>query len=194
MRCGAISRALDAPGKQRREQNIARIGSDLPRNQHRHHKRGIVTGHHVREAWPRELSTLLDLAAAFYVEEGFTTPVWQLRENILVLLDSDSARVAVACGHNDEIVGFAITTLTFGLEYGRLAELEDLFVVPAHRRTGVGRALIDDSADWARSRGCRALELVVAPNGANVDHLFNYYAHQGFMNEGRQILSRDLTL
>jgi GNAT superfamily N-acetyltransferase len=151
-----------------------------------------VTGHGVRDARLGELSTLLDLAAAFYAEDGFTTPVWQLRENLLVLLDSDSARVAVVCGHENEIVGFAITTLSFGLEYGRLAELEDLFVVPAHRRAGIGRALIDDSADWARSRGCRALELVVAPNGANVDHLFNYYAHQGFTSEGRQILSRDL--
>ena len=150
--------------------------------------------HDVRQARPAELPTLIDLATAFYIEDGFTTPASQLRENLLVLLDSDDPRIAVASGADDEIVGFAITTLTFGLEHGLLAELEDLFVVPAHRRTGVGRALIDDSADWARSRGCRALELVVAPNGANVDHLFNYYAHQGFMNEGRQILSRDLTL
>jgi aminoglycoside 6'-N-acetyltransferase I len=110
-----------------------------------------------------------------------------------VLVNSDDARIAVVCGADDEIVGFAITTLTFGLEYGLLAELEDLFVVPACRRTGIGRTLIDDSVDWARSRGCRVLELVVAPNGANVDHLFAYYARQGFMNEGRQILSRDLT-
>jgi aminoglycoside 6'-N-acetyltransferase I len=162
------------------------------RGTRRHNKRGSVSGHEVRQARPGELPTVLDLATAFYVEDGFTTPVWQLRENLLVLLDSDSARVAVAGGHDDEIVGFAITTLSFGLEYGRLAELEDLFVVPAHRRTGIGGALIDDSAYWARSRGCRALELVVAPNGTNVDHLFNYYAHQGFINEGRQILSRDL--
>ena len=152
-----------------------------------------MTGHEVRQARLDELSTVLDLAAAFYVEDGFTTPVEQLRENLLVLLDSDSARVAVASGHGDEIVGFAITTLTFGLEYGLLAELEDLFVVPAHRRGGIGSALIDDSAHWARSRGCRALELVVTPNGANVDHLFNYYAHQGFTSEGRQVLSRDLS-
>jgi len=151
-----------------------------------------MIGDEVRRARPGELPVVLDLATAFYAEDGFTTPVWQLRENLLVLLDSDSARVTVACRQNDEVLGFAITTLSFGLEYGRLAELEDLFVVPAHRRSGIGSALINDSADWARSRGCRALELVVAPNGANVDHLLNYYARQGFTSEGRQILSRDL--
>jgi GNAT superfamily N-acetyltransferase len=151
-----------------------------------------MTAQHVRQARRAELPAVLELATAFYIEDGFTTPVSQLGENLLVLLDSESARVAVACGEDDEIVGFAITTLSFGLEYGLLAELEDLFVLPAHRRTGIGSALIDDSADWASSRGCRALELVVAPNGTNVDHLFNYYAHQGFTSEGRQILSREL--
>lgn len=147
---------------------------------------------HVRPARQAELPGVFNLATAFYIEDGFTTPASQLRENLVELLDSDSARVAVACGRDDEIIGFAITTLSFGLEYGLSAELEDLFVDPAHRRSGIGSALIDDSADWARSRGCRVLELVVAPNGANVDHLFNYYAHQGFTSEGREILSRDL--
>ena len=151
-----------------------------------------MTAQHVGPASRAELPAVFDLATAFYIEDGFTTPASQLRGNLVALLDSDSARVAVACGDDDEIVGFAITTLSFGLEYGRSAELEDLFVDPAHRRSGIGSALIDDSADWARSRGCRVLELVVAPNGANVDHLFNYYAHQGFTSEGRQILSRDL--
>jgi GNAT superfamily N-acetyltransferase len=152
-----------------------------------------MTAQHVRQAGRAELSAVLDLATAFYIEDGFSTPASQLRENLGVLLDSDSARVAVACGGDEnEIMGFAITTLSFGLEHGWLAELEDLFVVSAHRRGGIGSALIDDSADWARSRGCRSLELVVAPNGSNVDHLFNYYAHQGFTNEGRRILSRNL--
>jgi GNAT superfamily N-acetyltransferase len=153
-----------------------------------------MMGPQVRQAGPGDLADVLDLAAAFYVEGGFVTPTSQLRENLVVLLASGSARVAVACGDDDnEIVAFAITTLSFGLEYGWLAELEDLFVASAHRRGGVGSALIDDSADWAVSRGCRSLELVVAPNGSNVDHLLNYYAHQGFTNEGRQVLRRDLS-
>jgi GNAT superfamily N-acetyltransferase len=151
-----------------------------------------VSGHEVRQARPAELASVLDLAAAFYAEDGFTTPVWQLRDNLLLLLDSESARVAIACGHDKGIVGFAITTFRFGLECGRIGELEDLFVRPAHRRTGIASALIDDSADWARSRNCRALELVVAPNGNDVAHLFGYYARRGFTDEGRRLLSRNL--
>jgi GNAT superfamily N-acetyltransferase len=138
--------------------------------------------------------TVLDLATAFYAEDGFTTPVSELRDNLVVLLDSENARVAVACAPNDEIVGFAITTLSFGLEDGCVAELEDLYVRPTNRRIGIAGALIDDSAKWAASRGCRRLELVVAPNGNDVAHLFGFYARRGFVDEGRRLLGRSLVL
>jgi aminoglycoside 6'-N-acetyltransferase I len=151
-----------------------------------------MTAERVRRASPADLSTVLDLATAFYAEDGFSTPKDQLRENLVVLLDSESARVAVACGDDDAIVGFAITTLSFGLEYGHSAELEDLFVVPAKRGNGIGEILIADSADWAASRGCSVLEIVVAPNGSDVSRLVAYYARRGFTDEGRRLLSRNL--
>jgi GNAT superfamily N-acetyltransferase len=146
----------------------------------------------VRAAQPTDLARVLNLATEFYLEDGFTTPVSELRENLAVLLRTETARVAVA-GRQDAIVGFAITTLSFGLEQGAIAELEDLFVEPPHRRIGAGRALIDDSAAWAKSRGCRTLELVIAPNGIDVAHLFRYYAHHNFTDDGRRLLSRNLT-
>ena len=145
----------------------------------------------VRTALPAELEIVVELAAAFYTEEGFTTPVSELHHNLQVLLSCGSARVAVADSHSTP-VGFAITTLSFGLEQGLIAELEDLYVRPAYRRTGIGSALIDDSAHWARSRGCRALELVVAPNGTDIAHLLAYYARRGFIDEGRRLFTRSL--
>ena len=151
-----------------------------------------MSGVDIRAAGPTDLARVLHLATAFYIEDGFATPVSELRDNLVVLLHTGTARVAVA-SRQHEVVGFAITTLGFGLEQGTIAELEDLFVEPAHRRTGVAAALIDDSADWARSRGCRTLELVIAPNGANVAHLYCYYAHQNFTDEGRRLLTRNLT-
>jgi ribosomal protein S18 acetylase RimI-like enzyme len=151
-----------------------------------------VSARKVRRARPAELPTVLDLATAFYAEDGFTTPVSELRDNLLVLLDSENARVAVACGPDDEIVGFAITTLSFGLEDGCIAELEDLFVRPTNRRSGIAGALNDDSAEWAASHGCRSLEVVVAPNGNDVAHLFGFYASRGFTDEGRKLLKRKL--
>ena len=136
----------------------------------------------IRAARPTDLARVLHLASAFCIEDGFATRVSELRDNLVVLLHTGTARVGVASRQHD-IVGFAITTLGIGLEQGPVAELNDLFVEPAHRRTGVAAALIDDSADWVRSRGCCTLGLVIAPNRANVAHLFCYYAHQNFTDE-----------
>jgi GNAT superfamily N-acetyltransferase len=150
-----------------------------------------MSGVDIRAARTTDFARVLDLATAFYAEDGFTTSASELRDNLAMLVHTDTARVAVAVDHV-QIVGFAITTVSFGLEQGAVAELEDLFVEPAHRRTGIGAALIDDSVDWARSRGCRSLELVIAPNGNDVAHLFSYYARRDFTDEGRRLMSRNL--
>jgi len=81
------------------------------------------------------------------------------------------------------LAGFAVTTVGFGLESGRVAVLEDLYTAPEHRRRGIGRSLVEDSARWARTMGSRHVELVVAPNGQDVSHLFDYYASLGFLDE-----------
>ena len=144
----------------------------------------------VRVARADEVPAVLALAVAFYAEDGFTTPAGELAANLAVLTTSAAARVAVAV--DGDIVGFAVTTTSFGLEHGLIAELEDLFVVPARRGGGVGRALIEDSVEWARSVGCHHVELVVAPNGPDVSHLFGLYARFGFDDGGRRLLVRDL--
>jgi aminoglycoside 6'-N-acetyltransferase I len=138
-----------------------------------------------------DLPTLLDLAVAFYEEDGFATPRSALAAHLPVLIDSASARVAAGLD-GSRVVGFGITTTRFGLEYGLGAELEDLFVAPGFRRRGLARALIADSAAWAAGIGASRLEIVVAPNGQDVSHLFRYYAANGFTDDGRRLLSRPL--
>lgn len=144
----------------------------------------------IREARAVDAATVVELAAAFYAEDGFTTPAHELAANLDVLLSSEAARVAVAV--DGDVVGFAVTTTGFQLESGFIAELADLFVVPERRGGGVGRALIEDSVEWARSVGARQVELVVAPNGRDVSHLFDLYARFGFDDGGRRLLVREL--
>jgi aminoglycoside 6'-N-acetyltransferase I len=147
----------------------------------------------VRPARLEDLPALVELAGAFYAEDGFTTPREQLTANLIVLLDSDTSRVAVADHTTAGLIGFAITTTTFGLENGLIAELEDLYVDPEHRGGGLGDRLIGDSADWAHGRGATQLELVVAPNGRDVQRLHAYYLRRGFIDEQRRLISLPLT-
>ncbi len=128
----------------------------------------------LRAAGPPDLEQLLTLATAFHAEDGFTTSAADLRRNLSVLLSSPEARTAVV-DRDGQLLAFAITTSSFGLENGQIAELEDLYVAPGQRRHGHAGRLISDSAAWARTRGCSHLELAVAPQGRDVTHLHDFY-------------------
>ena len=145
----------------------------------------------VRTARPDDAAGILELADAFYREEGFRTGRERLAEHLRHLLTSDDARVAVV-DERGAVVAFAVSTSSYGLENGRVAELEDLYVVPEQRRRGLAQALIHDSARWARNIGAGHLEIVIAPNGRDVKHLYRYYLARGFEDDGRRILAMPL--
>jgi RimJ/RimL family protein N-acetyltransferase len=56
-----------------------------------------------------------------------------------------------------------------------------LMVAAGHRRRGVGRALLEAAADWAREAGVRKLELHVFPHNAPAIALYEQF---GFRREG----------
>jgi aminoglycoside 6'-N-acetyltransferase I len=145
----------------------------------------------LRIATSEDLTVLVKLARAFYDEDGFATTDAELHRNFEVLLRSADARLVIAV-EGDEPVGFALSTVAFTLESGVIVELQDLYVVPSARTGGVGSTLIEDADAWARSRGATLLEVVVAPNGADVTHLLEYYRRRGFADEGRRLLARRL--
>ena len=63
---------------------------------------------------------------------------------------------------NREAVAFALFFQTFSTFTGRPSLwLEDLFVVPAHRGAGIGRALLRALAARAQERGCGRFEWAV---------------------------------
>jgi GNAT superfamily N-acetyltransferase len=51
--------------------------------------------------------------------------------------------------------------------------MNDLFVIPAARSQGVGRALIDASAEVARNRGAHHLEWATATDNATAQRLYD---------------------
>ena len=143
----------------------------------------------LRAAGLDDLTELIRLAREFYDEDGFTTSNTELDHNFRALLaDRSSARICLAVD-NGSGIGFALTTCRVVLESGVVAELQDLYVMPAHRRHGVGTRMINDAISWAKAQQASSLEVVVAPNGRDVSHLLSYYSAKGFVDEGRRLLN-----
>jgi aminoglycoside 6'-N-acetyltransferase I len=145
----------------------------------------------LRPASISDLADLVRLTRAFYDEDGFTTSSDDIRVRLERFLATSDARISVATDANVPYA-FALTTIQLVLESGLVAELQDLFVDPAHRRSGTANALIEDAASWAQLKSASLLEVVVAPNGREIDHLIRYYTARHFTDQGRRLLSRVL--
>jgi aminoglycoside 6'-N-acetyltransferase I len=145
----------------------------------------------LRAATVSDLPDLVRLTRAFYDEEGFVASDDDIRSRFGQFVAARDARIVVASSDGAPRA-FALTTLRLILESGYVAETQDLYVDPGHRRNGVANALIEDAASWARARSASALEVVVAPNGRDIAHLFRYYTSRGFNDEGRRLLNRAL--
>ncbi|HEX7368830.1 MAG TPA: GNAT family N-acetyltransferase, partial [Rhodanobacteraceae bacterium] len=62
----------------------------------------------------------------------------------------------------------------------RACHISDLAVAPGHDGQGIGRALLDHAAAWAKSNECKLLTLSVFPGNARARAL---YARSGFSDD-----------
>jgi aminoglycoside 6'-N-acetyltransferase I len=153
---------------------------------------GSVT---LRCATEHDLPAVADLTTAFYDEDGFAiVPRAALEARLRMFLSQPDANmtVAVTSVTPDAIIGFALSTMRLILESGLVAELQDLYVAPSYRGTGIGSALVSDAARWARDNAAATLEVVIAPNGRDVAHLDRFYASLGFVDERRRLVHLDV--
>jgi GNAT superfamily N-acetyltransferase len=73
-----------------------------------------------------------------------------------------------------ELLGYACLYWHFtSLVPAETVLMNDLFVDPAARGQGIGRTLIDASADIARSRGAHHLEWATAPDNETAQRLYD---------------------
>ena len=85
--------------------------------------------------------------------------------------------ILVAC-QRGEAIGLAVVSFAWTIEHaGKTAWLDELYVLPSKRNRGVGRALITQVKDKARSAACKAVDLEVDHDHIRAEHL---YKREGF--------------
>ena len=119
------------------------------------------------------LAELFDKYRAHYGEASYSSQaIGWLEQNLSTHL---RAFVAEDSGREDSgrFVGFAITMeVPASLRLAHFWQIRDLFVLPTHRRRGVGRALLSSVRAAASASG--ALRLVVQTEGDNESALRLY--------------------
>ena len=126
----------------------------------------------------------VDLLAQFFAEEGFSTPRDQIAQNLARMLADDGCWTALALEHEQPVGIVTVTTMLY-VEWGRLAEIGDLYVDRAHRGRGLACQLVRAAIDWSRQRGCSGLYVTITPEGEARHRLSDFYRRLDFAPTGR---------
>jgi len=94
----------------------------------------------------------------------------------------------------DNGVAQAVITVSTALyvEWGRLGEIGDLYVLPEHRGRGLARRLVERAKAWCSANSCSAVSVTITPIGEQQHQLSKFYARLGFEQTGRTSASATL--
>ena len=132
------------------------------------------------------------LAVAVLHEEGFSGTRETIAVNTRRLWADPHHWVALAWLDGIPVGVVTVTTMLY-VEWGRLGEIGDLYVVPEARRGGVATALIDTAKAKCRELGCSAVSVTITPEGEARHGLTGFYRRLGFLGSGRTIVTHTLT-
>ena len=118
------------------------------------------THHTLRPATPDDLAAIVSLIRELADFEKLTHLVVVTPESLAPHLFGERPVAEAVVGEVDgKVVAFALYFTNFSTFLGRPGlYLEDLYVQPAHRGTGLGKALLQHLASLAVSRGCGRFE------------------------------------
>ena len=134
-------------------------------------------------AVPAETDELLAAVRLYYAEDAIAFDPLVVRPALERLLaDPSLGRAYFLADEHGIRAGYVVFTFGFDHEAGGpLATVTDLFIEPAHRRQGWGRAALCVVAEKCRTLGVRGLELQVETHntaGQALYRSFGFTAHQ----------------
>ena len=131
-------------------------------------------------ATPADFEPLFALVRRYYAEDGLLFDPALVRQGVEQLL----ARPSLGRAHflEDQAgarAGYVVFTFGFDHEAGGpLATVTDLFIEPAHRRRGYGRAALRFVTETCRALGVRGIELQVETHNAAGQALYRGFGFQ----------------
>jgi GNAT superfamily N-acetyltransferase len=144
----------------------------------------------IRKAGAADLETLTRLVRAYYEFDGIEYNDAKVRPALEQLLRDASIGCAFFAEIEGKVAGYTVATWSFDAEFGgRFMLLTDLYVEPAHRGAGFGKALLAGVEEVARAGRAGAIEGQVMRGN---EHARGFYHGYGFQFPDRLLMSRKL--
>jgi GNAT superfamily N-acetyltransferase len=143
----------------------------------------------IRIATTEDAEALCEAMRAFLAElDGSNTGLDEHAEVALAtdLLAGDQHLVLLA--ETDRPVGFITAAETAALHAGgRYAVVDEFYVIPEVRSSGIGKRLLDALYGHAKDRGWRRLELTTTHQSEFLERTLKFYDGQGFQKIGPRL-------
>ena len=141
-----------------------------------------------RPATAPDLDGLMRLQADFYREDGYVHRVARAREAWIKLFGDKGLGEAWVVEAPGGLAAYVVVTFSYSLEFlGRDAFVDELFVAPAFRRQGLGRAGLRVAEAICREAGVRAVHLEVEHGNESAARLYRSW---GFANHHRALMTK----
>ena len=128
--------------------------------------------------------------AEFYSDSPFTLNPRRATEAFAPLLADDRLGHVWFIRAGSEAVGYIVLTFAYSMEYGGpSAVVDDLFIRPAFRGIGLGKAVLSEISSFCAARGVRAIHV---ETGTDNPAALAAYRRVGFVDTERAHLTLKL--
>ncbi|UFP92917.1 GNAT family N-acetyltransferase [Gloeobacter morelensis] len=131
---------------------------------------------------------LLTLVEEFCIADQHPFDATAIETALIELLTNPVMGSVWLISNDQHILGYALLTLGFSLEYrGKDAFVDELYIRPAYRRQGIGTKTLKFLETFCRNLGVRALHLEVEKGNHEAQTL---YRKAGYEDQGRILLNK----
>jgi GNAT superfamily N-acetyltransferase len=141
----------------------------------------------MKKASKTDVQQLVTMMGEFYAEGGYSLNHQRATEAFSTLLADDRLGGVWLLQADGQAAGYVVLTLCYSMEYGGInAFVDDLFVRPPFRRSGLGTAALTEVRAFCAGRGVRAIHVETGRDNAAAQAV---YRRAGFKQTDRQLLA-----
>jgi GNAT superfamily N-acetyltransferase len=134
-----------------------------------------------------DLPALLPLMQEFYLDQHMHFDRETAATRVKQLVNNPELGRAMLIFVGGKLGGYVVLTFCLSLEYGRFGLLDELYILPAFQRQGIGHAVIAQAEAICREEKMTALRLEVGYENPEAQVL---YIHAGFKPDPRHIMTK----
>ena len=112
----------------------------------------------IREASPGDEKSIFDLIYALAVYEKAPEQVTNTPKQLRIDLFEDEICYAFVAEDAGQIIGFSLYYISYSTWKGKCLYLEDFFVIPEKRQSGIGEQLFQKTVEKAKEIGVKRMD------------------------------------